>query len=313
TDEVPVAGGAGPLGPVIAGLLVREPERRLSASDAERMLRASAAETETASVPRESLTLSHTAPTTVVRPPAPAAQPAPSHAPTVPSGVPVPPPAPERRRRTGVRALVAVVLAAALAGGGFYAAEHFGSSGGAQGDGARPSHSATSSSPSSPSPSSPSSPSVPGPSPVPAGYHLAEEPDRGFSVPVPDGWTRQISDDGQQVIYIDPTGLAGMRIGTLDYAANDPLEHFEEEEQQTIPKLDGYERLRMQSTRWRERPAAIWEFSFKGKARDFRAIDLGFGEPGEREFAVYLSAPTAQWGDFRPVFDNAVAGLVVHD
>ncbi|MDX2816002.1 serine/threonine-protein kinase [Streptomyces sp. PA03-5A] len=312
TDEVPVAGRAGPLAPVIAGLLVREPERRLSAAEAERVLRASAAETETASVPRESLTLLHTAPTAVVRPPAPAAQPAPSPAPTVPSGVPVPPPAPERRRRTGVRVLVAVALAAALAGGGFYAAEHFGSAGGAQGDGARPSHSATSSPPSPSSPSSPA-PSVPGPSPVPAGYHLAEEPDRGFSVPVPDGWTRKVSDDGQQVIYVDPTGLAGMRIGTLDYAANDPLEHFEEEEQQTIPKLPGYERLRMQSTRWRERPAAIWEFSFEGKARDFRAIDLGFGEPGEREFAVYLSAPTAQWGDFRPVFDNAVAGLVVHD
>ncbi|MEU0180543.1 serine/threonine protein kinase, partial [Streptomyces sp. NPDC006207] len=307
-----VAGRAGPLAPVIAGLLVREPERRLSAAEAERMLRASAAETETASVPRESLTLLHTAPTAVARPPAPAAQPAPSPAPTVPSGVPVPPPAPERRRRTGVRVLVAVALAAALAGGGFYAAEHFGSAGGAQGDGARPSHSATSSPPSPSSPSSPA-PSVPGPSPVPAGYHLAEEPDRGFSVPVPDGWTRKVSDDGQQVIYVDPTGLAGMRIGTLDYAANDPLEHFEEEEQQTIPKLPGYERLRMQSTRWRERPAAIWEFSFEGKARDFRAIDLGFGEPGEREFAVYLSAPTAQWGDFRPVFDNAVAGLVVHD
>ncbi|MFF3252397.1 serine/threonine-protein kinase [Actinacidiphila glaucinigra] len=309
TDEVPVAGRAGALGPVIAGLLVREPRGRLSAEEAERLLRAGAAETETESVPRDSLTVSHTAPTAVVRPRPPAPQPEPPHAPTVPSEVAAPPPAPGRRRRTGVRALVAAALAVALAGGGFYAAQHFGGSTGTQGDGPGPSHSATSSSPSSPSPSP--SPSAPGPSPVPAGYRLAEEPERGFSVPVPDGWTRQVQ--GDQVIYVDPSGLAGLRIGTLDYAASDPLEHFEEEEQQTIPKLAGYERLRMQSTRWRDRPAAIWEFAFQGKARDFRAIDLGFGEPGGREFAVYLSAPTAQWGDFRSVFDNAVAGLVVHD
>ncbi|MEU4097597.1 serine/threonine-protein kinase [Streptomyces sp. NPDC026673] len=297
TDEVPEASSAGPLAPVIAGLLEREPERRMSAAEAERMLRAPAAETETASVPRESLTLSHTAPTTAVRPPAP--QPS-SHAPTVPSGVPV---APARRRRAGVWAL-AVVVAAALAGGGFYASRHFGGATAAQGGEPRPSHSATAS----------TSPPAPGPSPVPAGYHLVEEPDQGFSVPVPDGWKRKLTEDGSgQVVYVDPSELAGLRIGALDYAATEPLEHFKEEEQQTIPKVEGYQLLRMQSTRWRDRPAAIWEFTFQGRARDFRAIDLGFGEPGGREFAVYLSAPAAQWDEFRPVFDNAVAGLVVHD
>jgi hypothetical protein len=201
---------------------------------------------------------------------------------------------------------LALVVAAALAGSGFYASRHFGGAADTQDGGSRPSHSATSSRPSS----SPS-PSAPGPSPVPAGYHLAQEPDSGLSLPVPDGWTRQVN--GDQVVYVDPTGLAGLRIGTLDYAATTPLEHFQQEEQQTIPQLKGYELLRMQSTKWRDRPAAVWEFTFQGKARDFRAIDLGFGEPGGREFAVYLSAPTAQWGEFRPVFDNAVAGLVVHD
>ncbi|WP_431954091.1 serine/threonine-protein kinase [Actinacidiphila sp. bgisy167] len=312
TGEVPVARNAGPLGPVIAGLLVREPGDRLSAAEAERMLRASAAETETARVPRESLLLPPTEPTAVVRPAAPDPRPAPPRAPSAPDA-PVAPRAPapqatQRRRRMGAWALVAAVMAAVLAGGGFYAAQHFGAPAGTRGAGtAPPGHPAASAPPSSPA----AAPSTPGPSPVPAGYHLAEEPGKGFSVPVPDGWTRQ--EKGDEVIYVDPSGLAGLRISTLDYAASDPLEHFEEEERQTIPKVAGYERLRMQSTRWRDRPAAVWEFAFRGRARDFRAIDLGFGEPGGREFAVYLSAPTAQWGDFRTAFDNAVAGLVVHE
>lgn len=312
TDEVPAAGRAGALAPVIAGLLVREPERRLSAQETEWMLRGLAAETMTASVRREALSYPQplTGPTSVVRPPAGAVTASVTAAamspypPQAPAPAPVPPPA--RRRRAPLWIAVAV-LVAALAGGGAYAAQHFG---GADGASASPGPSSPSSAPGTPSASPPPSYS---PSPVPDGYHLADEPDRGFSVPIPDGWTRQVSDDGQQIIYVDPSQLVGLRIGTLDFAGPSPLQHFKDEEAQTIPKLDGYQQLRMQSTQWRGRPAAVWEFTFEGKARTFRAIDLGFGDPGQREFAVYLSAPAAQWAADRQVFENAVAGLVLHD
>ncbi|MFF3563236.1 serine/threonine protein kinase, partial [Streptomyces sp. NPDC002574] len=319
TDEVPVAGRAGALAPVIAGLLVREPERRLSSPEAERMLRAVAAETTTANVPRDALTHPQplTGPTAVVRPPAggvtaPVTAAAMSrYQPQAPAPAPAPTPPPVRRRRAPLWITVGV-LVAALAAGGVYAGRHFGGADDAAAD--SPGPTSPSAPPSTPSTSAPSSPSPSySPSPVPDGYHLAEEPDRGFSVPIPDGWTRQVSDDGQQIIYVDPTQLVGLRIGTLDFAGPSPLQHFKDEEAQTIPKLDGYEQLRMQSTQWRGRPAAIWEFTFEGKARTFRAIDLGFGDPGQREFAVYLSAPAAQWASDRRVFENAVAGLVLND
>ncbi|MFF3565608.1 serine/threonine protein kinase, partial [Streptomyces sp. NPDC002574] len=278
------AGRAGALAPVIAGLLVREPERRLSSPEAERMLRAVAAETTTANVPRDALTR-----------------------PTGPVTAPVP--VPRARGRRAPLWAAGGVLVAALAGGGFYAVPHFA--------GAHPA-TAGSPRPSSPPPSPPSAPQgTPSPSysppPVPDGYHLAEEPDRGFAIPVPDGWTRQVSDAGRQFVYVDPTGLVGLRVGSLDFAGPSPLRHFEDLEAQTIPKLDGYGQLRMQSTRWRGRPAAIWEFTFQGKVRPFRAIDLGFGQPGEREFTVYLSAPADRWASCRAVFDHAVDGLRLDD
>ncbi|MGI5252974.1 serine/threonine-protein kinase [Actinacidiphila glaucinigra] len=303
TDEVPVAGRAGALGPVIAGLLVREPRGRLSAEEAERLLRAGAAETETESVPRDSLA-SLAAPTAVARSRAGGPVTSPVHVPA-----PLSPPH-ARRRRASLWA--AALLVPVLAGGGYYAVPLLG----------EPRHGAAGQSPSSsgvttPHPSAASASAVPSasptpsytPPPVPDGYHLAAERERGFSVPVPDGWKRQVSDDGRQFVYVDPTGLVGLRVAALDFAGPSPLRHFEDVEAQMVPDLEGYERLRMQSTRWRGRPAAIWEFTFKGTARDFRAVDLGFGRPGEQEFTVYLSAPSDRWGSYRAVFDNAVAGF----
>ncbi|MFJ5220561.1 serine/threonine protein kinase, partial [Streptomyces sp. NPDC088354] len=274
-----------------AGLLVREPGRRLSAVEAERMLRAVAAESATAGVPREAL-----------------GHPQPLTAPVL---------VPRARGRRAPLWAAGGVLVAALAGGGFYAAPHFGGVGDAGAGSPGPSSPSPLSSspspsvpPSTPSTSAPASPSPSySPPPVPDGYHLAEEPDRGFAIPVPDGWTRQVSDAGRQFVYVDPTGLVGLRIGTLDFAGPSPLQHFKDLEAQTVPNLDGYEQLRMQSTQWRGRPAAIWEFTFRGKVRPFRAIDLGFGQPGEQEFTVYLSAPADQWASRRAVFEHAVDGL----
>jgi hypothetical protein len=57
----------------------------------------------------------------------------------------------------------------------------------------------------------------------------------------------------------------------------------------------------------------VWEFTFQGRVRAFRAIDLGFGQEGGKEFDICLSAPDAQWDSYRPVFDTAKAGLRTSD
>lgn len=66
----------------------------------------------------------------------------------------------------------------------------------------------------------------------------------------------------------------------------------------------------MQQTTFRGQPAAVWEFTFQGRARAFRAIDLGFGHEGEREYDIYLSAPDADWDAYRPTFDKARDGFI---
>ncbi|MDF3148359.1 serine/threonine protein kinase, partial [Streptomyces sp. T21Q-yed] len=146
------------------------------------------------------------------------------------------------------------------------------------------------------------------PSPVPDGYHLVRDQQLGVSFPVPDGWTRK-KGEADEVTYTDPTGLAGITIGMVDPAGSHPIEHFKDIEANTKVNYSTYRRLRMQKTKFKDKPAAVWEFTFHGRARAFRAIDLGYGTAGGREYDIYLSAPTAEWDTYRPVFNHVRDGF----
>jgi hypothetical protein len=152
-------------------------------------------------------------------------------------------------------------------------------------------------------------PATHSPPPVPAGYHLAGQPDHGYEVPVPDGWTKTVKENGDEVDWLAPDGLAGLKVNALPFASSDPYQHWLTLEPQTSSQVKQYHRERMEPTRHNGQPAAIWQFTFKGAQRDWRAIDLGFGEPGGTEYAVYLSAPKDRWNDYLDVFQTAVAGF----
>ncbi|MEV0445404.1 serine/threonine-protein kinase [Streptomyces spectabilis] len=148
-------------------------------------------------------------------------------------------------------------------------------------------------------------PSVP---PVPSGYHLAKH-EGGLSLPVRDGWTRK-NLPGGDVAYIDPSGLVGLRVNVAEFAGSDPVEHWRRtEESQTRRDNPGYERVRMASTTFRGTPAGYWEFTFDGKARAFRAVEMAFSDEDGTQYVVYLSAPNARWKQYRPVFDTAMKGI----
>ncbi|HEY5837320.1 serine/threonine-protein kinase [Streptomyces sp.] len=333
---------AGALIQVISGLLVKEPEKRLSAAEAERMLRVPAAEPDTALVEqggfparggsrpteppadgtdhREGAHRPGTYPPGAQQPvpygagsyrPGPY-DPGPYEPGPYPSGThPQPPPyaghGVPRRRRTAPW-IAGAVTAAVLAGGGAVTAAHFRSS---DNGGTDPGPTGGPVTTTAPPPTTAPTPPVttPPPPPVPAGYHLATRSDRDYFVPVPDDWTENVKDGGDEVNYVDPTGLVGLKISALDFGSTNPYQHWLNLEPVTRGQVDGYHRERLDPTTRFGDQAAIWQFTFKGQVRDYRAIDLGFGKPGGREYAIYLSAPKAQWDIYRPVFETAVAGF----
>ncbi len=369
---------AGALTQVIAGLLAKEPAQRLSAEDAERMLRLPAAEADTALVDRARFQQSRAQPpapgaagdTTGRNTPPPSAyghqgtyggpgtypggQTAHSGQGTYPGqgagghvsggqthgqdaygqqgayGYPqqgggyepptgqtpqTPPAASGRRARHTGRWIAAAVAIAVLAAGTAVLVGHYRSSGD---DARRPTPSPTppTSGPATPTSTPPTTPATPttppsSPPPVPDGYHLASVPGRGYSVPVPDGWTRQKAgpkgDD--EADWVSPDGKSGLKVSALDFGTSDPYQHLVALEPQTQSQVDDYHRERLDSTQQFGGPAAIWEFTFQGSKRRYHAIDLDFGKPGGIEYAVYLNAPDAKWQEQLPVFQNAVAGF----
>jgi eukaryotic-like serine/threonine-protein kinase len=334
---------AGPRTGLIEGLLAKEPEDRPTAEQTERALRGPAGLPETASMPRPDPTSDTTrlavpvydpAPTPAYDPaPTPPTPPTPvyghpaahgpahppthapthAHAPAFPPapGPAAPGPAPgggRRRRRTALwSASIAVVAVVGVAAGLYLAGVEFG---GNKDDG---------SGSGSPSPSASSSPTYKIPE-LPDGYHREQLSEFGVSLPVPDNWKRQPDsssegtvDGTQEVRFLDPTQKVRLMVNVLDSAGPDHVKHFEEIETQLRKTYPVYQRMRMYETKYRDLPGAIWEFKFQGRERWYRAIDLGFGEEGGKAYAIYLSAPADDWGDYLPVFRNVRDGFKIED
>ncbi|MFJ6746782.1 serine/threonine-protein kinase [Streptomyces sp. NPDC091266] len=160
----------------------------------------------------------------------------------------------------------------------------------------------------------PVQPSVPdndigSPPPLPEGFHLVKEKGLGVSFPVPDGWKRVVRDGGRQILYTNNAELAQLTVNALDFSSADQVQHFKEVEADVKKSYPIYHRLRLQDTIYQGDPAAIWEFTFQGKAREFRGIDLGFGREGAKEYAIYVSAPSAGWAKYERYFSHIKDGF----
>lgn len=209
----------------------------------------------------------------------------------------VAPPPRKRRGRVVLWCALGVLAAGGGAGGAWYALHGTGGGTGQPGKNSTPAQSPVSERPVGPPP------------PTPDGMHRVEERQLGVSYPVPDGWTRQVKDGGRQIVYISQAALAQLTISVLDFSSGDQVAHFKQVEGDLQKEYPSYSRKRLQDTMYQNDPAAIWEFTFQGKVREYRGIDLGFGREGEKEYAIYVSAPSADWATYRDLFSKVKDGF----
>ncbi|WP_405535689.1 serine/threonine protein kinase [Streptomyces sp. NBC_00075] len=331
-DEVRPPAQAAPLLPVVRGLLERDPERRLDATQAERMLRAFRA---TGRTPKLSAGYSPArqqdrrgedsggkpAPTpsprtlSLRRLSSRTPSPRTSASRTSASRTSSPRTTDQSARPSGRTMLVTAVLVAALAGAGVSAAALLMNSG--DGGGGRPGSTATvsgatevSTSTTGPTPTPTPSPSgSPSSRTAPSGYRLAQDP-RGFSLAVPDGFTRTEQKD--RVFYLSPGETFRLGIRVVDPQPGGPLGVMQRAHANGPSSNPGYRDGRVTETVHGQQAAALWEFTWDGFSTTEgprHTYDLCW-EEGGRMYDVWVSAPVGKVREAKEYFDVALDTFV---
>ena len=286
---------AGPLEPVLEGLLERDPETRLTAPQARDALRAVADSAATVAVPvarpvpAAELRTEHTTalPVDALADVA-AAAPPPRRAPAT-ARRPARPPAAARRRRLPWAPLLLVVAILALGAAivGYVVSQP-------------PADEPTA----TPSTSAPSAFAESDPVVLPEGWTRYEDPEQGWSIGVPPGYER--SDRNDQVQFRDDEQRRTLRIGaTAPRGA--PLEVFADFSRALEGTLQDYEQLRLEPSELLGQPAADLEFTYYDTTT-LRVLDRTFvDESGTQAYELYWQVNSAGWDEARPVFDELVA------
>ncbi|WP_231335093.1 serine/threonine-protein kinase [Actinomadura graeca] len=331
TQEPPPPRNAGPLAPVLAGLLERDPVRRMGADQAEEALAAVAsghAASEAAAQIAQQDTFAFEGPAPGPRhwttgtavddgTPQPSWSAAPhgatTHRPQPEGGwtagwghgAPVPAgSAPAKRRRALPVFLGALVVVAILVPAVVYAWPK-----GAEGRGPAGPRSPAAQSPesgttsgASPSGSPGGTPGTsPGRTPLPPGLATAAGP--GFTIGVPRGWKR--AEQGNSTVWTDPASTAYVQVDRTPWTG-DPYEHWVTWEREAIAdgKLQGFRRIDIARSTAGGLPAADIEFVWS-RAGGTRARDRGV-IAGGTPYAVVVAVPASKWNENEALVKNVL-------
>ncbi|MEV3992149.1 protein kinase [Streptomyces sp. NPDC049837] len=150
----------------------------------------------------------------------------------------------------------------------------------------------------------------PAPQTVPDGWERVEDPS-GFSLLVPEGWKRRT--EGGQIDYTPDNGRHLIRI-SVDASPDfeNPCLHMLDIEKGLKKRLPQYERKELHANTFRDQlESCLWEFSWVEKsanAGERRAIDQVYYADDGTEYALYMSAPEADWPVTREQFDIMLRG-----
>ncbi|MFD7578181.1 serine/threonine-protein kinase [Kitasatospora sp. NPDC059817] len=154
----------------------------------------------------------------------------------------------------------------------------------------------------------PTSDASPGPA-APNGYHWVDDP-AGFRFPLPSvspAWQRSATPDNQ--VYYSPDN----KVHYLQFAVTvgqsvKPLEHLRQMEATVSKNLKDYKQHKMTGVAVNGHEAAVWEFSYLAKEGGRRrAVEAEFIDDDGTSYAIYSSSPDRgnEWNEAEQRF-NAV-------
>ncbi|ULR56150.1 serine/threonine-protein kinase [Streptomyces deccanensis] len=133
---------------------------------------------------------------------------------------------------------------------------------------------------------------------VPEGWERVEDP-QGFSLALPKGWKRQV--EGSQIDYTPDGGEHFLRIAVDDSPDFDSPYHHQLDLEEQVRTRPQYDRVRLEENIFRDRPGALWDFTWTAPAKDTefpgprRAIEQMYLSRDGVEYTIYMSSPAADW------------------
>ena len=142
---------------------------------------------------------------------------------------------------------------------------------------------------------------------VPAGWRSFQDPDGTYRLSFPPTWTP--TDRGPFIDFTEPGGERFFRVQpTTDVMA--PLTAQQSLERSFMARHPGddYRRLRLGATTFRGVPAAEWEFTFLNEGRPTRGYDITFTAGGRRH-AILFQSPASRWAASRDELQSFLTGF----
>jgi serine/threonine protein kinase len=314
TQDPPPPRNAGPLAPILLGLLVKDPARRATAdqafADLTQVMRVAAMSSSAESTVHEQRTRTRVpdveatyregsppsgGPVATFYDPPPVAGTQPGAGPPAGDtwigqyGVPQP-----VRQRSKLSVLLAVAALVVVAAGVvlYFVLNRPGKPGPIAIKSTPP---AVKQTVTSPAPSSPSSSKLPG-------YHRSDGP-LGSSMEVPPGWQRTVA-NGNAVKWTDPGSGAFIEIDTTGWEDSRPMVHWQRFEASARDQnaLPGLQQINLTDTfNWRGWDTSDLEYTWHSSALgSMHGYDRGFTVNGQ-EYALFVAAPEGAWATIAPL------------
>lgn len=134
---------------------------------------------------------------------------------------------------------------------------------------------------------------------LPPGFHYETDATYGWTIGVPNGWTKFTDPDHPtMVMWHDPTSRTLILGVDRDPAPGpNPAAAFTTEAQQLTAagKLPGYQKIHIGPTTFLDKPGASWEYTYNDPAGPRHAIDTNFTVKPKLGCGVYWATPPDAW------------------
>ncbi|MBV2355757.1 serine/threonine protein kinase [Streptomyces sp. J2-1] len=158
----------------------------------------------------------------------------------------------------------------------------------------------------------------PGEDGTPAGWERQDDP-LGFSLSLPKGWKRKPFGDTsghlKQIDYTPDDGVHFVRV-SIDTSPDfsDAYEHQQDLDQQLSGRLVDYRRVELRRNTYRDRPGSLWGYTWTALPKQSagpgprRAVEETYSSRDGTEYALYMSAPVADWPQAEKDFKSVLQG-----